>query len=287
MTLLATLDFDDQTPGQPVSVSLPWNLSTAGTAPVIALAESAIHGALGARVSSTDSYRGIYYKEAQTSDTRVIDFYMRPMFVLSNTFVAKVIDGSTSRAEIRLNSNGTVSIRDGWTSVDTSTETLALNGSAVYRFAWMISTSGQELRVYAGESTTPLFTLAGSLADASHTDIGAGLTSTPEGFTADYDTIRVADDWLPPFGAAEEPLATPANFTFAASSTPGVAEITADADPVNGAASYELEVEQRIEGLWQPLDTFTTSTLPLVLDGDDGIVVSRTYRGRIRALPGA
>lgn len=286
MALLSSFEFDDQTPDQAVSASPPWYLSSGGSETITALAAAAVHGSLGGRISSASSYRGVYYRESQTTATRVIDFYVTPTAVPANALVMALLDGTTNRADVRINAAGTVAIRNAFVAAATSTATLALDGTVTYRFAWKVSTSGQELRVYVGESTTPLFTLTGALTDATHTDIGAGLTAASEGYTADFDTIRIADDWLAPFGDAEEPLDTPTNFTFEASSTPGVAEITADADPVDGAAAYEIEVEHKVAGQWEPLDTFTTETLPLVLDGDDGIVVARDYRGRIRALPG-
>lgn len=202
MALISSFEFDDQTPDQAVSASPPWYLSTGGTETITALAAAAVHGPLGGRIASTSSYKAVYYRESQTTDARVIDFYIRPIAVPSNTFVARLIDGSTNRADVRINSAGTVAIRNAFVAVATSTATLALDGTVTYRFAWKVSTSGQELRVYVGESTTPLFTLSGALTDATHTDIGAGLTSTSEGFTADFDTIRIADDWLPPFDTA-------------------------------------------------------------------------------------
>lgn len=199
--VLSSFEFDDKTPDQAVSASPPWYLSSGGSETITALAAAAVHGPLGGRISSASSYRGVYYREPQTTDTRVIDFYVRPTAVPANAYIMALLDGTTNRADVRINSAGTVAIRNAFVAVATSTETLALDGTVTYRFAWKVSTTGQELRVYVGESTTPLFTLSGALTNASHTDIGAGLTAASAGFTADFDTIRIADDWLAPFGA--------------------------------------------------------------------------------------
>lgn len=281
MALLSTYNFEGQTPGATAAASSPWALGTGSTDITVATA-AAVHGTVGGRISAASSYRTIAWQEAQTTATRVIDGYFILRAQTANAYLLGMLDGATFRGDVRVNTNGTVSIRNGSTAVGTSAEALALN--TLYRFAWKLSTSGQELRVYAGESTTPLFTLTGALTSAQHTDLRAGLTAGSSGFSVDFDTIRIADDWLTPVNPAV-PLDTPTGFTFVAHSS--MVQIAASWSAVAGAVTYELQVQELVSGVWEDLNTFSGSATSRTLGTAQGLAEGGTYRGRVRALPAA
>lgn len=281
MTLLSTFDFEGQTAGANVAASSPWQMSSSSGVMTIASA-AAVHGTVGGRINNTASYRAVGYVEAAGTATRVIDAYITPRAIPANAYVMALMDGTTSRGDVRINTNGTVSIRNGVSAVATSTAVLDMN--TPYRFAWRTSTSGQELRVYAGETSVPLFTLTGALTSNSHTTLFAGLTAASSGTALDVDTIRIADDWLTPV-APSTPLATPTGFTFVASS--GVVSITAEWGAVAGAATYDLQVEEYVDGAWELLNTFSGSATSRTLTTAQGLVEGGAYRGRVRAVPAA
>lgn len=221
MALISTYDFEGQTPGANIANSGSWDVGS-GTTPFTAESAAAVHGSIGGRISSATSYRAFGYNETSTTQTRVFDVYITPRVVSSNTYVMVLTDtGSTQRADVRINSAGTVSMRNVFSAVATSTVTLSMN--TTYRFSWRISTSGQELRVYAGESATPLFTLTGALTSASHVRMAFGLVAASSGFSADYDTARIADDWLSPY----EPWDAGAIFQWDSGYVPGTVDGTA------------------------------------------------------------
>lgn len=278
MTGLATFDFDSQTSGSPVTASSPWTKT--GATVMTASPAAAVHGVLGGRITAPTSLCALEWAEAQTTATRVLDFYITPHTIPGATYIAALADGATSRAGFRINDAGTVSIRNATIAVATSA--IALTFGEAYRFSWRVSTSGQELRVYEGESDAPLFTLTGAVTDATHTKLIVGMTSLSSGAALDLDTIRVADDWLTPVSPAT-PLPTPDGFTFVASAS----EVRIDAawDAVTGADHYQLGIERRDGATWVEETTLTVGGTSRLVTATDGLLPGRQYRGHVRAMP--
>lgn len=283
MATLASYLFDDQTLGVDFPAVAPWNVAGTGQFPVSTAA--ARHGARGARLTSSSGYRHLEYRPgSDTSALRVMDMYIKPgPFTTSPVPISFKTDANVAVAEVRLNAAGTVSVRNGTTVAATSTGTIALDGSTWYRLAYGVWSSNQELRVYEGESTTPLFTVTAAVTETQWGRFNAGLCAAQNGTTYDIDTVRFGDDWFAPFGEPEEPLDTPTGFTFTALS--GSVGIDASCDAVAGASTYSLEVEEGPSNDWTPLGTFTQSARTWQLRGAQGIQPGTEYRGRVRANP--
>lgn len=212
MTVLATLNFDDQTEGSAVTVVSPWTLTAGGTTPV-ATAAAAAHGAMGARWSSTSSAGSIYYElGASQTAKRVLSFYFKPnTFSTANQYVGAIFDvSSNNQADWRINTNRTITLRNASVAIATSTATLT--AGTWYRCEWSLdpTTSGQELRIYAGESATPLIDLTGTYTSTTARRLTFGPDVAAAGGAIDYDTVRVADDWVGPLAPSFNAVATQA-----------------------------------------------------------------------------
>ena len=195
--VIAQLDFESQTNGQAVTVSSPWS-SVGGSTDFVASNAADTHGTLGARLASIDSFRHITYSHS-ASTPLLLDLYFIPRTIASMLYVMSLPDAATTRCDWRINTDRTVSIRDAFNAVDTSTATLTLG--TTYRAAWRLSSGGQELRIYEGEATSPIITLTGAINNYAHTAIRFGTITNSTGSALDIDTARISDDWLNPFGA--------------------------------------------------------------------------------------
>ena len=286
MGQLAIYSFDTDTPNANISPSSPW--VKAGATPMTALAAAAVHGSLGGRITAPTSLCTLSWVNPGGSGTttHVIDCYVRPRAVPGNLYIFSLADGATSRGSVRIQADGLMALRDGMTAVATSSTPIAIDGSQVYRMAWMVNTSGQELRVYEGEGITPLLTLTGALTNAAHKTLIAGLTSNLADAAVDIDTVRIADEWLPPFGTPSIPLPTPTGFTV----TPQTGSVAAlcSWSAVAGAGSYEIDVDvpSAAPGVWDDVTVVTvTSGTSRMLTAADGLEPGRAYRARVRAMP--
>lgn len=292
MAVLAAQNFDAIPQGDPVTTTAiggaPWSSWFTNTTPT-AQSGSAAHGARGVRVLAANGPCRIAWDEAaETTATRVHSYYFR----LDNTVSANVMLGEIAAADAttlggwRINPDLTVTIRDGTVATGGGPSVVALQQGLFYRSEWMTSTTGQELRIYEGESTVPIITLNGALTNNNHLTLTAGITAQPNGQSLSFDTVRIGDTWVGPAGTPAEPLPTPANFSFNASTTPGVVSIVVLWDAVSGASGYQIEVQQLVGGTWQEFNTFPgTGTSRTLTQADNGLVQGRTYRGRIRAMP--
>ena len=282
--LLSTYDFEGQTPGAQVTASAPWSLPAGSSAPLVASATEAVHGALGGLLTADASFRQLWFTEAQNADVRVADMYLTLRTApADNTYPVRCLEGTSAapgaaRGDVRINTNRTVTIRAGSTAVATSTA--ALEVGVGYRFAWHVGPAGQELRVYEGDNIDPAFTLSHGTGFASHSALVFGVVAAAT-VTLGMDTVRVADDWLAPAGTPLTKLPTPTGFTLVGSA----GQVAAAWETVSGAATYELAVEHLNGEAWTPLDVFTGAGVSRVLAAGDGIVAGERYRGRVRALP--
>lgn len=181
--------------------------------------------------------------------------------------------------------------------VDVATQTTGADGSSMSTGTTASAAQDSQMLVSAfGYTGTVTFTAqAGSDGSATATaSPGAaprsvGISWRPvdaPGARSGTGSLSGSQAWVGAIVALNTlpPLDTPAGFTLTAH--PTAAEVTATWDAVGGAASYEVEVQTDDAG-WVPLDTFSTSSSPLVLDAGDGIEPATTYRARVRALPGA
>ena len=201
MAILATQSFDGLSESETINTAAlgaPWSVFAANTNPV-AQASAANHGARGAYIAPASGAVRVQWEEAQSSATRVLSWYFRLLVDGgANTYFSSLSDGVTGRGDWRINADRTVTLRNaGVATGGASPEVLAMN--TWYRAEWMTSTSGQELRIYEGESETPYITRTGALTSNLHTLISCGIVATPNGHSIEVDTMRIADDWTGPF----------------------------------------------------------------------------------------
>lgn len=192
-----TLTFDGQT--ENTSVSLPSGWSTIGQVPVTASA-AALHGDRGARyASTTTSGRMQYdYGSNQTARPVYVQTYFRigtlPSVNLYINAVLSLATGGSLQGDFRVNTNGTVSIRNGSTAVATSTQALA--AGTWYRSDWMLDDAGdtQELRIYAGDTSSAILTISGTWSSSLTRVVSVGPNvAAADGVNFDIDTVRLSD----------------------------------------------------------------------------------------------
>lgn len=214
MTPKTTLSFDSDVDGAAPVLPSGWTSSGSGPAFVVSAAAK-VHGPLGLRLPAvTTSYRRLTYAETASATPWALSMYVTPRALSTAVmYIAAVYNGASALGDVRINVAGTVTIRNGTTAVATSSATLAVD--TAYRFEWKVTpTTGQELRVYAGDATTPLFTLTGAFAGTTVTGFAAGLTGAAANYAADYDSIVVADDFTGPWATTPPPTPVTPLFTY-------------------------------------------------------------------------
>lgn len=204
MAVLTTCDFEgiaNNTTLTSGDLDAPWDISSSG---FVALTSAAIHGTIGARADNVTSTAQVRWQRGSSSTATVCQsYYWRLIDNPGTAFFGTLSDSGTLQAAWRINTNGTVAIRDGFTVVDTSTATISLG--EIYRSEWLCSTAGQELRIYEGESETPIITLTGALTNNSHDRLLFGVTAAGAGHDFEMDTLKVADDWTGPHAPEPDP----------------------------------------------------------------------------------
>jgi len=200
MTAIAEQDFDDLTDGTTYAPSSPWFV--AGAAPTVSTA-AAIHGANGLRWTSTATAGRVDYDFGSAWTTaEVLSFYFNVQtFSSANHYIACTQAVHTSGSPLsdwRINTAHTVTLRDNFSAVSTSSATLS--AATDYRAEWKVDQSAatQELRIYEGEADTPIFTLSGAFSGTTTQTFTIGPYTAAAGGAIDYDTVKIADDWTGP-----------------------------------------------------------------------------------------
>lgn len=118
--------------------------------------------------------------------------------------------GGGGGADLRLNAGGTLSPRNGYIAIGTSSVTLPKNEWS--RLEWNISqaTGSQELRIFtdgaAFSSGSPTESILGNYDDVVPTDVALGeISFDAENFKSWIDNIAVSSDWIGPPGASPAP----------------------------------------------------------------------------------
>lgn len=213
MATLSTLTFDGQSDG--VDVTLPSGWSTVGVVPVADDA-AALHGDRGARYASTaTSGRMQYDTGANQSGALWVQSYVRiGTLATANLYLGAVLSlatGGALQGDWRVNTNGTVSIRDGSSLAagGNNTSSAALAAGTWYRADWMLNDTAniQELRIHAEEAATPLFTLSGAWSSTLTRVLSVGPNAAAaSGANLDYDTVRISDAQLGAFAPPAAPV---------------------------------------------------------------------------------
>lgn len=201
MTILATFDFESFAEGAPVTASSPWGKS-AGSGVITAKAVAAKHGTMGAHPAPGE-FCNLYYLDT-SSAVRVASQYFSLTSVAATLRMARLMNSSTQRAGWVVEADRTVSILNGFANSGQST--VVLSYGVWYRAEWMVGTGVNTLRVYIGESTSPLLELTSTgIADGSHTSIHQMVQASSAGSDVYFDTLRIGDDWMGPHEPAPAP----------------------------------------------------------------------------------
>lgn len=197
-----TLDiytFESDVNGSSISPSSPWSLG--GSVTIFTASSAAtIHGSMGGRIERLSGARWLAYTETTGIRTRVVDCYFRLREVTGAFYLMQLswdnAGVATNRADVRINADRTVSIRDALNAVGSSGED-QLVPYEVYRASWHLSPAGQRLRIVRMSDNQLVMDITGSLANASAYRYQIGMMGGTVGTIVDYDTIRIGDDWIP------------------------------------------------------------------------------------------
>lgn len=157
------LDYEFGVDGNTLSASDDLNINFITGSPQYE-ADSGVSGSLAMQVDpTTNSFVNVAFT---ATGYKSAEFYVKSVYTTGtkqNVIIAQALStsGNEAIAQVRLNSDNTLSLRDKFTAV--ATTTTALTDNVWYRVAWEVDrTSGtQELRLYDGpHSTTPLETEA-------------------------------------------------------------------------------------------------------------------------------
>lgn len=289
-------DWMDLAIGDDVNDSADWQAMGGGTGQALVSASGFIAGMRVAAWEGTTGFGG--FQTSWTNQTGVYaSFYWGGVLNsgTGNVYIGKISPATDSApgAELRV-STGKFQLRNGTSAVATSTMNAVLDGRA-YRLNWRVNQTGttQFLDIYTGANlggTTPDETISGAYTQGNVGRLMLGSPANPNGTDSSmkYGYIGLQNSaFQDPYPVSGVQLDTPTGFVFARVS--GAREIVASCTAVDGAVSYDLEVDYlsganpAVEGDWTSLDTFNSVTHAWTLDNGDGIQWGETYRGRIVA----
>lgn len=141
------------------------------------------------------------------------DGYIDAIFQISDLsagpwYIMRVLDGSTLRASVRVNTNGSIQCRNGTTAVGTETAAHVTAG-VPFRVAWRAQNGApgtQRARLFTGSNlfgTSPTSETSGNMNTGTYNRVGYGIAAP----ATSSGTLKVAipqfdaSDWPAPFGA--------------------------------------------------------------------------------------
>lgn len=210
MTLLTTLTFNTETEGEafPASLSSPWSHNTqAGETPATYTTAAALHSTRGVAWSDVSHYQNAQYDNATGIASMCNSFYFRlttmPGAIL---YIGEIYDTTNARiAYLRINAAAagvsTMAVTNVNTATATTTGTVAVN--TWYRVEHLVSGTTQELKVFLGDSATPIagMDVTGVANGNSCRYAGFGvMAASAAGGAIEIDYVRVADSFTGPFG---------------------------------------------------------------------------------------
>lgn len=180
------------------------NSTSNGTATYVSSTTSPLHSTY-ARITSTTSSTYILRKDQTSVASRYYRFYVRMSAIPSSTqTILASRNGSTAVSNIRIQNDGTLSIRDGTSTVDTSTVTITANQWARLELHYDSAGAKQWLRIFLGDNVDgqiPDQVLSGSATNGSTDNFQAGLVTAQTSQTYDLDDIATSTaGWLGPAG---------------------------------------------------------------------------------------
>lgn len=203
-----TENFEQLANGTAVSETNTGFTAVAGVAFVADTAEAA-EGSVSAEATVDSTQFAILERSIGASvATRYWRWYYTPESLPSgNQVIAAVQETGTQRADLRQNSDGTLSIRNGFTAVATTTTALSAGTGA--RLGWRVDNSAgvHELRLFVGanvDGTTPDETITdGGYAEGTVDEVSFGVVNSGSAWTQRVDAIAEDDAAYP--GPAETP----------------------------------------------------------------------------------
>lgn len=290
-------DWSSLTVGEDVNDSATWAAEGGGTGQALVSTSGFAAGVRAAAWEGAATYGGFVTKWTNQAIIWV-DFYWSAVLNSGsgNSYIADIspsADG-TPAAEFRVTTAGKFQLRNATAAVATSTTNAVLDGRW-YRFRWKVNQTGatQFVDIFAGSNlngTVPDETISGAYTQGNVGQLIFGTPANPNGtdISAKYAYIHVNDTAFgAPYAAAAIQLDTPTGFVF--NRVAGSRSIVASCTAVDGAATYDLEVQYlsgsnpAVEGDWSALATFNSATPSWTLTSANGLTWGETYRGRIVA----
>jgi len=187
------------------------NLFSSGTGTFTSSTSSTIHGTFG-RFSTTTSSTDFAREQYADTSSRFYRFYMRLSSLPAATAtVFSLLDnaGTTTVGALRVQTDGTILLRNGAVTVDTSTTALNINEWMRIELFYNAAASVQTAKLYAGanvNSTTPTETLTGAATNGATSYMNIGMVTSQASQTYDIDEVETSTvTWLGPPSTASIP----------------------------------------------------------------------------------
>ncbi len=201
-SVLSQMTFSTSPVGGAPNLGSGWSFGGTNTdflveaGPLVTYGDASTEGRNLKLVSGASSYRRMEYTQAASAGPRMIGFYFELNEVPSQTLylTRQLIANTTNRGDWRINTNRTVSIRDGNTAVATSAQTLAVG--TPYWSEWLVNGATQTLRIYEVDSKTPLISLTGAITNGLADTLLVGHMVNLVGHTTYFDRVILHNDWI-------------------------------------------------------------------------------------------
>ena len=227
-------------------------------------------GTRSIRINPVSTTESLTYSGASTA-SKSVRFYLRlTALPAATTYIANMQASTTARAQIGINSDGTVRLRNGNTTL-VATTTAAMSINTWYRLEWKCDggTSTQTIKLFSLHSTTPLDTQSGTFNTGAidRFQLGVVANATLDAF---FDAV-VLDDTVTDIGPADAGFSAPTGLAAVVVSS---SRIDLSWNPVTGATGYDVDRDGGI------IVTGTASTSY----SDTGLTPATLYSYRVRAV---
>ena len=180
------------------------NLFASGSGTFTSSTSSTIHGTFG-RFNTTTSSTDFARKQYSSTSSRFYRFYIRLSSLPAATatlFSLLDAPGTSTVSALRMQTDGTILLRNGVVTVDTSTTALNTNEWMRIELFYNAAASTQTMRIYAGadvDSTTPTETLTGAATNGATSYMQYGMITSQASQTYDLDEVESSTvTWLGP-----------------------------------------------------------------------------------------
>jgi len=185
-------------------------LANSGGATFTSSATDPVHNTFG-RMQTTSSSTMSAQTDYSATGSRYFRFYIRLASIPGSTqTVVNLRDAATNVVSaIRVQSDGTIVLRDGNLTTATSTATLSANQWARLELYYNSASSVQTLRIFTGtnfDGSVPTQVLNGAATNGSTTNTNFGIVTAQASQTLDLDEVATSTaGWLGPSGGTAIP----------------------------------------------------------------------------------